>query len=133
MISPNVFPAKYSTLARQTIAETESTTYQLICPNGFATLLSKLIYEGPGEEKGTLKVKLVTGYDDYSGTSGGPIVGLKKGLLQDYFLIALQSFQILAPTTEQKPTHLVATAVPLVLAMIDNQIKEMEESTKEPQ
>jgi hypothetical protein len=103
--------------------------WRLTKPSGFAVAISRLLFDGGGTEPGTLRFVPVKGFGDYSGTSGGPIIGYTEGaLIRDYCLVGIQSRQILAGTKEQKPIHLIATSAVLVVHLVDERLRELSTS-----
>lgn len=113
----------YTKFSRETIAKSETQEWELFHAAYFAMILSALRYEGDGPDPLTYKFAILDPHDDYSGMSGGPIFGYKKGSqIRDYSLVALQSSQI--RVEGQKPTHLIGVAAPAIIPLIEAFIEE---------
>jgi hypothetical protein len=128
------FASAYCKLARKTIASyqegTQTINWMLTRPGELATAISRIEFDGEGSDLGTYRFALIKGFDDYSGTSGGPIFGYSEGALaRDYAFIGIQSRQIRSASGEQKPTHLIATSAPLAIRMIDEYLREKTEGS----
>ncbi len=96
-----------------------------------AVVTSRLLFEGNGTDRGTYQFGLMNGYDDYHGTSGGPIFGYTHGaFVRDYVLVAIQSKQIRSATGKQKPTHLIGTSAALAVRLVDDRIRKMKQSAE---
>jgi hypothetical protein len=94
-----------------------------------AVVTSRLELDGYGPDRGTFQFAIVSAYDDYSGTSGGPIFGFAEGTpARDYVLAGIQSKQILSPTREQRPTHLIAVSAALAIHVIDGSMRRTKEA-----
>jgi hypothetical protein len=120
----------YCKFARETIATwqegSETVKWDLLKVTNPAIAVSKIDYEGIGSDPGTFRFALINGFDDYSGTSGGPIFAYPEGaLVRDYTLIGIQSKQIRRPFGDEKPTHLLATSAPLAIRMIEDYLRDM--------
>jgi hypothetical protein len=125
----------YCKLRREVIATQdqgpERVEWSISRPGDLAVVMSRLLFAGNGADRGTYRFALVNGYDDYRGTSGGPIFGYTQGaLVRDYVLVAIQSKQIRSATGEQKPTHLIATSAALAVHLVDDRIRKMKESVE---
>jgi hypothetical protein len=123
----------YCTLSREVIATqdrgSERVEWTITTPGALAVVTSRVQLEGVGPDDGTYRFALVKGYDDYRGTSGGPIFGYTPGaLVRDYTLVGVQSRQIRSADGEQKPTHLIATSAALAVHMIDYRIRTAKKS-----
>jgi hypothetical protein len=123
----------YCKLETQTIATSQEankrTDWKLSRPSDIASLVSKLEFERMGDKRGTFRFSLVQGYDDYSGSSGGPIIAYKTGAkVIDYCLFGIQSKQVLSATSQQKPTHVIATSAALGIGVIELYIRELSQA-----
>jgi hypothetical protein len=125
----------YCKLRREVIATPdqgpERVEWSITTPSDLAVVMSRVQFEGNGADRGTYRFDLVNGYDDYRGTSGGPIFGYAQGaLVRDYVLVGIQSEQIRSATGEQKPTHLIATSAAVTVHLVDERIRKMKESVE---
>jgi hypothetical protein len=107
----------------------ERVEWTITRPSDLAVVVSRVLFEGNGVDRGTYRFALVNGFDDYSGTSGGPIFAYAEGaLMRDYVLVGIQSMQV--RVGEQKPTHLFATSAALAVHLVDDRIRNMKISVK---
>jgi hypothetical protein len=123
----------YCKLRREVIATQDQgparVEWTITRPGDLTVVISRVLFEGEGANRGTYRFALVNGYDDYRGTSGGPIFGYTRGaLVRDYVLVGIQSMQI--RVGEQKPTHLIATVATLAVHLVDDRIRKMKESVE---
>jgi hypothetical protein len=85
--------------------------WELLRLSDLAVVFVSVELMGSGDSPCTFKFKPKQTIDNYSGTSGGPIFGYNNGAtFNDYRLFGIQSKQILAATSDQKPKYLIATS-----------------------
>jgi hypothetical protein len=126
----------YCKVLQETIATqqqgTKTIRWTIARPGDLAVAISRIELEGKGKDPGTLRFALLKGFDDYSGTSGGPIFGYAEGArFRDYCLVAIQSKQILSASRDPRPTHLIATSASLAVRMFGHYLGKQVESNKE--
>ena len=122
----------YCPVTTETIATTregmKETAWQLKKLSGFAIAISKLQIDREGDEPGTIRFTPIKPFDDYRGTSGGPIIGYADGaLIRNFCLVGFQSKQILGGK-DQKPVHLIATSAAVAIHVIDGYLQELANS-----
>lgn len=105
------------------------TAWQLLKLSDLAFIIVSLRLDGNGKDPHTHQFTPIQSVvSDYSGTSGGPIFGYKKGsAMKDYCLFAIQSKQVLEPTREQKPKHLIATSGAFAMLAINDFIDKLKQ------
>jgi hypothetical protein len=115
----------HAEIATQTIARDEQSEWQITKLRSFAMVTAAIQLEGQGNTPAILRFTPRNELKDYSGTSGGPIVGYVRGsLIRDFRLVAFQSMQILEATSEQKPAVLITTSAAVALLTIDSFLRE---------
>jgi hypothetical protein len=115
----------HAEIATEAIAQDQESEWQITKLRSFAMAFALVYLEGPGDAPAMLRFTPKNNLKDYSGTSGGLIVGYVRGsLIRDFRLVAFQSMQILEATSEQKPSVLITTSAAAALLTIDSFLRE---------
>ncbi len=98
----------YCKIVRETIAtsreDSMETAWKLVRPGDMAVAISKLQFDGNGSDPGTFR------------------------FIRDHSLFAIQSKQIRGATSNQKPTHLIATSAAVAIHVIDDYLQKITNS-----